>query len=379
MTSIAFYAPIKPPDHPIPSGDRLIARNLLAAIELAGFDTLLASEHIAYSKREAADILAERKAGALAEAERLIAELANTPPDIWLTYHPYCKAPDWIGPRVAEALSIPYVTVEAACTGQGFEDGQDRWKMWRIEAQAGIKRADLHLCFKPTDRAYLTGLLGSDEKLVDIPVFFDAQIQDGLPSIELPSHWRPNAPVLITAGMMRPGKKVANYQILADALKPLQSLHWNLVLIGGGPEEATVRDYFKDFADERLHWTGAITQAEVLAHMADADLFVWPGWKEPIGMVYLEAQLMGLPVAALKSMGVPLVVHHGETGLLANEVQPRENPAELTESLANLISHPALREDLGEAGKRSARTRHSLQAGAAALKTAFLPFTMSET
>ncbi|MEM7290962.1 MAG: hypothetical protein AAF412_11450, partial [Pseudomonadota bacterium] len=132
MTSpmrIAFFAPIKPPDHPIPSGDRLIAQNLFKAMELGGHRVELASRYICYSKRHAAEILEERKSGALAEAETIIERYSRLAPEdqpqVWLTYHPYCKAPDWIGPRVSAKLGIPYVTIEAARTGQG--DETDPW------------------------------------------------------------------------------------------------------------------------------------------------------------------------------------------------------------------------------------------------------------
>ena len=33
---IAFYAPLKPPDHPVPSGDRQMARQLISALEAKG-------------------------------------------------------------------------------------------------------------------------------------------------------------------------------------------------------------------------------------------------------------------------------------------------------------------------------------------------------
>ena len=36
--NIAFYAPLKPPDHDTPSGDRRMARLLLAAFKVAGHD-----------------------------------------------------------------------------------------------------------------------------------------------------------------------------------------------------------------------------------------------------------------------------------------------------------------------------------------------------
>ena len=41
---IAFYAPLKSPHHPAPSGDRTMARLLLKALERAGFAPDLASE-----------------------------------------------------------------------------------------------------------------------------------------------------------------------------------------------------------------------------------------------------------------------------------------------------------------------------------------------
>ncbi len=360
MNRIAFYATIKPPDHPIASGDRLIARNLMAALELAGYSVELASKFIAYSKREADDILETRKRVALIEADKFIASMKDNPPDLWLTYHPYCKAPDWIGPTVSSALNIPYVTVEAAKTGQGFEDGGDRWAKWRLEAQTGIKRADLHIALKPQDRDYLASLNGTDSNIKMLAPFINDEVPVSLPKINHPSHWRAGSPVLLSVGMLRPGKKVENYRRIAQALEPLQALHWNWIAIGDGPERDNIEGFFKPFDPGRIHFTGALSHEEVLAHMEQADLFLWPGWKEPIGMVYLEAQMMGLPVAALNSMGVPLSVHHGTTGLLALE----DDPQAFNENLSTLISHPSLRDDLGKNAKRSIRENHSLGSAA---------------
>src|SRR3546814_1683340 len=39
---------------------------------------------------------------------------ARQRPQLWFTYHLYYKAPDWIGPKVARALRIPYVVAEAS-------------------------------------------------------------------------------------------------------------------------------------------------------------------------------------------------------------------------------------------------------------------------
>jgi hypothetical protein len=40
---IGFYAPLKPPDHPVPSGDRRIARLFVEALRLAGHMPFVAS------------------------------------------------------------------------------------------------------------------------------------------------------------------------------------------------------------------------------------------------------------------------------------------------------------------------------------------------
>jgi glycosyltransferase involved in cell wall biosynthesis len=42
----------------------------------------------------------------------------------------------------------------------------------------------------------------------------------------------------------------------------------------------------------------------------------FPGIRESLGMVFLEAQSCGLPVVAFNNGGIPEVVQHGKTGFL---------------------------------------------------------------
>lgn len=364
MADIAFYAPIKPPDHPIASGDRLIARNLIAALEQAGHGVTLASRFIAYSKRPNAEILAARKQAALAEADAIIQRLRPDPPALWLTYHPYCKAPDWIGPAVSRALHIPYVTVEAARTGQGFENGQDLWRDWRQEAQRGMKQADLHLAFKPQDAAMLRDVIGPTTPVEMLKPFI-APLPD--PSTE--QTLETTMPMLLAVGMMRPGKKEQNFRLLLEALRPLTDQEWHLVLVGDGPVRPTLEEDFKTLGPDRVTFTGAVDHTAVLALMKQAALFCWPGWKEPIGMVYLEAQTMGLPVIAMKSMGVPLTVLDGETGLLSAE----GDTAALGANIAKALNDHALRDALAAHGPRHIAANHSLSAAAVRLEKTLSP------
>lgn len=357
--NIAFYAPIKPPDHHIPSGDRLIAQNIFKALQMSGANVELASRYIAYSKRHGEMVLAQKMQGAGEEAEQLLTEyrsrVPTSRPQVWLTYHPYCKAPDWIGPIISKALDIPYVTIEAAKTGQGGVE--DLWRPWREEAQIGIKQADLHLVFKPTDEKYLCELLGSKKTLMPFNPFIDAENIDLAQPMELPQNWDKDTPVLITTGMMRKGKKLDNFYILADVLTDLGE-DFNLVIVGGGPEEEIVRKAFSKIDEKQIHWTGMVEHGEVLRWMRSSDIFIWPGWKEPIGMVYLEAQLQELPVLAYRSMGVPLVVTDNETGLLA----PEDDLQSLKQNIVRLLQDANLRKTMGKNGRVKVISEHGIKA-----------------
>ena len=164
---IAFYAPLKPPDDPTPSGDRQIARLVMDALGRAGYAVDLVSRFISYQKRPSAAVFHERMVAARAEADVLLERLRALPagerPDIWLTYHPYCKAPDWLGPGIARQLAIPYVTVEACRTRQ--DTATPTGPRDAPSVQAAIRQAAINFCLKPSDRSYLDEVLPSPADL----------------------------------------------------------------------------------------------------------------------------------------------------------------------------------------------------------------------
>ncbi len=108
MTVIAFYAPMKPPDDPVPSGDRTMARALLAALEGAGLgDVRLASR--LRSRDGVGDPAAQDRIFAGGGSARSSGFRPDRGRDLWLTYHSYYKAPDLLGPRLSRRWGIPYV------------------------------------------------------------------------------------------------------------------------------------------------------------------------------------------------------------------------------------------------------------------------------
>lgn len=366
---IAFYAPLKTPDHPIPSGDRVIARLLMAALEKAGYEVELASRVISYQKRPSAELGAERRLAAETEARRLIDAWqggVERRPDLWFTYHPYCKAPDWIGPQVATTLAIPYVTAEACRTRQATDAD---WLVSRQAVQAAVKQAAVNFCLKPSDREYLRSFLPDMGTVVALLPFVDLGTIDAVREKPADAGRFPGSgPLIVAVGMMRPNAKFRSYELLAAALGRLGGVAWNLVLIGDGPMRGDVETLFSGFDPGRIRFTGAIAGEDVLRWMRAGDIFAWPGFSEAFGMVYLEAQACGLPVAALRTAGVPVVVEENATGLLT-----AEDPAAYAEALRALLTDPVARLTFGAAGRRKVERDHDIASAAQVISTRLDP------
>ena len=103
--------------------------------------------------------------------------------------------------------------------------------------------------------------------------------------------------------------------------------------------------------------------------MRAADVFVWPGVREAIGIVYLEAQAAGLPVAAFATAGVPIVVADSESGLLA----PESDVAGLRDRILRLLGSRELRETMGAAGRARVQRHHGISAASETLRATLAP------
>ncbi len=363
--SIAFYAPLKSPNHPIPSGDRQMGRLLMLALKRAGFSTTLASELRAYLPKGDCE-LDRLQTTAAAEVERLLGAYdsgAFEAPRLWFTYHPYYKSPDLIGPVIAKSLQIPYVTAEAS---HAAKRAAGPWARAHAHNQAALTSARLHLCFTERDKAGLAGLGDTPNNTAHLPPFIDTAL------IPERTQWRAHSesPIrLLTVAMMRPDVKLQSYQMLAEALKDLQHLNWSLDIVGDGDARPLVERAFSEIEQRRLTWHGRLEAPVVAELYGHADLYVWPGFGEAYGMAYLEAQAGGSAVVAQDTKGIPSVVQHGSTGLLTpeNDVQAYRN------AIANLIEEPDRLVDLGRAASRFVRRERSVETASASLKNALEP------
>ena len=363
--NIAFYAPMKPPDHAVPSGDRHMARALIRALESLGHEVTPASGLRTWSGAPDPLRLAALQADSGAEAARIVEEFRPAPrrPALWMTYHLFFKAPDLIGPAVAKALAIPYVTVEASYAGKRSRDG---WAPWQGAVEPALRAAALHFCITPRDRDGLLAFLGPDAPLLMLPPFL-ADLPEA--RAEPAARRAPGPMRLIAVGMMRPGTKLASYTFLAQTLPLLLHLDWHLTIVGDGPLRASITALFDTLPASRITWRMARGAQEVAALLAQSDILVWPGVNEAFGVTYLEAQAVGLPVVALDNGGVGECVRDGVGGVLVGDISPQA----YAQALSRLMADPASRARLGEGGRRFVRAERTLEAAARRLHDGLAP------
>lgn len=358
---VVFYAPMKPPQHPVPSGDRRIARLLLEALRLAGHDPVIASRF--RSREPKGDITRQARLAELGQklALRLVNQWHGPKPDAWLTYHLYYKAPDWIGPLVAEAWGIPYLVVEASYAPKR---AGGPWAMGHNAVAEAVRRAAAVICLNPNDKACLEPL--APGRLCDLSPFLNTVpfLNAGSMRSELAARYGidPAEPWLLAVGMMRRGDKLASYTVLAQALAQIEGEPWKLLIVGDGEAGADVRALFAPFG-RRIAWLGQLSEPALAQVYQSCDLLVWPAIREAFGMALLEAQASGLPVVAGKTDGVPAVVADGETGVLP----PPGDAASFAAAVKTLLHNPARREAMGQAAKDRVVGHHSLESAAATL------------
>jgi len=146
-------------------------------------------------------------------------------------------------------------------------------------------------------------------------------------------------------------KKGCSY--LLEAMAGVQKRHPDaeLIVVGSGPQSSSLAEQAKKLS-LRCRFLGAQPQSTIHRLLQSARVFCVPsvtastGDSEGLGMVFAEAQAMGVPVVSFQHGGIPEVVRHGETGLLA----PERDTATLAQHIERLITDDQLWEQYSRAG-----------------------------
>jgi len=191
-------------------------------------------------------------------------------------------------------------------------------------------------------------------------------VQNGVP--EPPALSRPCNSVahLVFAGQLGERKGV---DVLLQALAALNvdTPNWRATLAGGGDVIEFQRLAGSMGVGDKVTFPSWLSEQEVGALMASADIFVLPSRAENQPIAILEAMARALPVVSTNVGAISEQVEDGVSGLL---VPPGEHEP-LAKALARLIASPQERQAMGAAGRVLYERRYSIKTCAGSFLAAY--------
>jgi 1,2-diacylglycerol 3-alpha-glucosyltransferase/glucuronosyltransferase len=115
-------------------------------------------------------------------------------------------------------------------------------------------------------------------------------------------------PVFVTVGRIAVEKNLEAFLSL--------DLPGTKVVIGTGPQEAELKRRFP-----HAKFLGLLENGTLAAHLAAADVFVFPSLTDTFGVVQLEAAASGVPIAAFPVTGPKDVVGNNPIGVLSEDLR----------------------------------------------------------
>jgi len=277
---------------------------------------------------------------------------------LWLTYHTYYKAPDLIGPAVCRRHRVPYFIFQGVYSTK-------RLRSWRTRPGYFLNRQALcaatHVFTnRQEDFVNVQRLLPAGRVSLVAPGIFPEQFAHNAQArAELRRRWQAaGRAVILTAAMFRPDVKTEglSWTIRSCGALARQGIRLLLVIAGDGKERQRLEELAAKELPDSVVFTGKIDRQAMHRLYSAADLFVFPGIRESLGMVFLEAQSCGLPVVAFRNGGIPEVVRDGETGILTE-------PFSLdgfTGAIRMLLTDGEQRRRMGQAAAAAIRETHDL-------------------
>ena len=156
-------------------------------------------------------------------------------------------------------------------------------------------------------------------------------------------------PRLLYAGNLVPSKGV---DVLLRAVAELtqRGVACELKILGEGPARSGLESLARELGIEgRTAWSSFVPQARMAAEYGASMVTALPsrGHAEGLGLTLVEALLAGSAVVGTAAGGIPEVVAHERTGLIARD----GDPVDLADQIQRLLTDGPLRERLTRAGQ----------------------------
>lgn len=142
---------------------------------------------------------------------------------------------------------------------------------------------------------------------------------------------------LICVGRLSPEK---GHFGLLEALSEVaaSNLEFELTLVGDGSMLEPIRARAKELDLLRhIRFTGALSESETLAQIAQSDILVLPSLMEGLPVVLIEAMALGRPVVASRVAGIPELIDEGQSGFMFTPSDWQDLATALSELLVNSV------------------------------------------
>lgn len=129
---------------------------------------------------------------------------------------------------------------------------------------------------------------------------------------------------------------------------------FHFIIIGNGPDEQKIKDYVElKMLKNKFTFTGFINDID--QKLKSLDLFLMTSKEEGLGTSLLDAMICEIPIVSTNAGGIPEIVIHEKTGLLAGVKQP----AALCDDVLRLIDDEKLKENLITNAKKQVIDKYS--------------------
>ncbi len=163
--------------------------------------------------------------------------------------------------------------------------------------------------------------------------------------------------------------------ILLEAAKLLREEYPSLrfTVIGSDPGGKLLAEYRERAQGLPVEFTGTLSSNETMNILAGASMFVLPcvragnGDLDGIPVSLMEAMGIGVPSVSTRVSGIPELIEHGGSGLLA-ESGSREDLARM---IRRILENPGEAREMGRAGRERVQKQHSAEGASAVLLETF--------
>jgi glycosyltransferase involved in cell wall biosynthesis len=147
---------------------------------------------------------------------------------------------------------------------------------------------------------------------------------------------------------------IKRFSDLIRALAHLDAPHARLVIAGDGPDLPALRTLAASLnIQDKVIFLGYVSEMSQV--YGCLDVFALVSLNEGFGLVLPEAMSVALPTIGTRVDAIPDIIDEGVTGLLV----PPSSPRAIADAMLWMLTHPAERQQMGEAGRKRAYERFS--------------------